>query len=137
MHIRSFTFSRSIGSDELPIYDRRAKKGIYDNHAEQETFILLLRSISKGGNMEYKRYVEIICPYCKNRNGNKCNIVRRIDGTIHCVEYELDRECLLEEYAKRDDLKYDIQRNTRNRQIIQKREMEKAKKTENSTRSSM
>lgn len=108
-----------------------------DNHTEQETFILLLRSISKGGKMEYKRYVEIICPYCKNRSRNKCNIVRRIDGTIHCTEYELDRECLLEEYAKRDDLKYDIQRNTRNRQIIQKREMEKAKKTENSTRSSM
>lgn len=80
--------------------------------------------------MDFKRYIEVICPYCKNRNKDICDIRRTIDGMVKCLEYELDKELLIEEYEKRDDLKYDLQRNTRNRQIIQKREMEKAKKAQ-------
>lgn len=79
--------------------------------------------------MEFKKYVEIICPYCKHKNENKCDIRKTIDGVVRCLEYELDKTSLIEAYEKREDLKYDLSRSARGRQAIQKQKVVEAKKT--------
>lgn len=41
--------------------------------------------------MKDEDYIKMICPYCKNKNTNLCEIHVTIDGTIKCPYYERKR----------------------------------------------
>lgn len=36
----------------------------------------------------YERFIEEICSNCKDKEKKDCEIVKRIDGTLHCELYE-------------------------------------------------
>ena len=50
-------------------------------------------SFFMGENMNiFDEYEKMICPYCKNKDTNLCEIRECIDGTIKCAYYQRDKE---------------------------------------------
>lgn len=37
-------------------------------------------------------YKKIICPGCKNRKTDLCEIKHTVDGSVRCIYYEKDKE---------------------------------------------